>query len=127
MRVDRMSDVGVKLHPAVTPMNVSAGVVHAARAAAVAVFVEPASAAVTEAGAEMILLRAARAMVAKLARRHGEEKPVGPLDQLDVADDEGVVEGERAEGLEPARVVAAQVDAHFGELHKNPELLEPLM
>src|SRR4051794_23845380 len=88
----------------------------------VTVLIEPASAPVAEPRAQVIFLPAARAMIGELSRRHRQEQSVGTLDQLDVADDEGVVEGERAERFESAARVAAQVDAHFSELHGTPRV-----
>jgi hypothetical protein len=81
------------------------------------VIIEPAAAVVAEAGAEVILVAAARAVVTELARGHGEEEPVGAFDELHVADDESVVERQRAERLEPTRRIAAEVDTDFRQLH----------
>src|SRR4029077_11637798 len=78
----------------------SALVAVAGQVARRAAFVESAAAVVAEAGAQAVLFTGARAMVAQLARRHGEEKPVRAFDEFDVSDDEGVVEGERAERFE---------------------------
>jgi hypothetical protein len=63
-------------------------------------------------------------MVAQLARRHREEESFRSFDQLHVADDEGVVEGERAKRLESADVIsaAAEIDANFSELHGAPQV-----
>jgi hypothetical protein len=79
--------------------------------------IESSAAVVAEAGAEMIFVAAARAVIAKLARRHGEEEALGTFDELDVADDESVIEGERAKRLETPGGVAAEVDADFSQLH----------
>ena len=53
-----------------------------------AVFVQARAAMVAEAGAKVVLFTAAFAMVGKLSRRHREEQPAGPFDELDVADHE---------------------------------------
>src|SRR5262249_19526436 len=102
--VDRMSDVGVELGPAV---GVAGG----------AVLVELAAALVTEAGAQVVLAAAAGAAVGQLAAGHGHERPLGALDDLQVADDEGVVVRARAEGLRPLVVVFHQFDADLGDDH----------
>src|SRR5205085_12633798 len=104
----RMRDVGVQLETTVAIAVVLAEV---------AIVIESRAAAVAEACAQMVLLAAALAMIAELARRHGEEQAVGAFDQLDVADDEGVVEGQGTERLEARTARGAQVDADFRKLH----------
>jgi len=91
----------------------------------VPVFVQPHPAVVAKAGAKVILLATARAMVAQLARRHGQEQPLRAFDQFDVADDEGVVEGEGAERLEPSSGLAAEINADFRQLHGIPRVENP--
>jgi len=81
------------------------------------VFVEALPAIVAEAGAEVILFPAAPAAVAEFSRRHGKEKSVISFDDFHIADDEGVVEGQRAKSLEASCLRAAQIDANLRELH----------
>ena len=73
-----------------------------------------------EAGAEVVFLRAPPAAVGELAGRHGEEEPAGAIDEFYVADDEGLIEGQRAERLETALAHVAQIDANLCELHVEP-------
>jgi hypothetical protein len=70
----------------------------------------------------MVLVAAARAMIAELARRHRQEEPFRAFDQLDVADDEGVVEGEGAERFQTTGLPAAQIDTDFRQLHGTPQV-----
>ena len=67
--------------------------------------------------AQVVLLAAPRAVVGELAARHRQEQPVVAVDELDVADDEGVVEGQRAERLEAALGLVAQINAYFCQMH----------
>ena len=80
--------------------SVSIGVaaVHAIGPWHMPVLVEARSAVVTETGAEVILLAAASAAVAELSAGHGEEEPIIPFDEFYVANDEGVIESQRAKG-----------------------------
>src|SRR5262249_26914684 len=50
---------------------------------------------------------------------HGYERALGALDNLQVADHEGVVERDRAEGLQPLVLVMIfhELDADFGDHH----------
>src|SRR5947207_1305017 len=73
-RVDRVSDVGVKLDAAV---GVSGG----------AILVELAATLVAVASPEVILAAAARAAVGQLAAGHGDERALRPLDDFQIADD----------------------------------------
>ena len=85
--------------------------------AQVALVVQSGTATVAEAGAEVVFFAAALAMVGQFARGHGQKKTVVAFDQLDVADDEGVVKGQRAERLESTADIQTQIDANFGEFH----------
>ena len=108
-RVDRVGDVGVELGAAV-------GVADRA------VLVEPAAALVAEAAPEVVLGPAVAASVGQLAGRHGDEEALGPLDDLEITDDEHVVERDAAERLQPlvaARVVFHELDANFGDFHSQ--------
>src|SRR5262245_7335645 len=107
--VDRVGDVGVELGPAVV---IAGG----------AVLVQVVAAAVAVAGAEVILGPAARAAVGELAAGHGHEQALGALDDFQVPDDEGVVEGDRAEGHQALVVLFDQLDADFGDDHSGPPL-----
>src|SRR4051812_43887940 len=82
--------------------------------------IEPAPAVVAVAGPQVVLFLARRAVVAQLARRHRQEQAVVPVDQLDVPDDEGVVERQRAERLEAAAVLTTEVDPYFRQFHDAP-------
>src|SRR5262249_32975245 len=55
-------------------------------------------------------------------RRHRDEEALGALNDLEVADDEHVVEGDAAKGLQTlvaARVVFHELDADFSDLHSR--------
>src|SRR5262249_49440241 len=106
-----VSDVGVQLGPAV---GVARG----------PVLVELRAALVAEPRPQVVLAAAARAAVGQLAAGHGHERPLGALDDLQVADDEGVAEGDRAEGLEPLVLVPVfhELDADFGDNHGSSPL-----
>jgi hypothetical protein len=86
--VDGMGDIGVEFEA--RPAMHSALHLHAA------VFVEALAAVVAEAGAEVIFLSASAAAIAQLATGHRQEKSVISFDDFHIADDEGVVEGQRA-------------------------------
>ena len=43
--------------------------------------------------------------------------PVAPFDDLQIADDEGVVERDRAECLEPLSRLFHELDANLGDIH----------
>ena len=104
-RVDRVGDVRVQLGPAV-------GVAHRP------VLVELVAATVAEPRPQVVLAAALAAPVGQLPARHGHERPLGALDDLQVAHDEGVVERDRAERQEPLVVLLAQLDANFRDLHR---------
>ncbi len=107
--IDGMGDVGVELGP---PVGV----------AECAVLVEPAAALVAETAPQVILRATVVAAIGQLARRHRDEEALGALDDLEVADDEHVVEGDAAKGLQPlvaARVVFHELDADFSDLHSR--------
>jgi hypothetical protein len=65
-------------------------------------FIEARAALIAETGAQMVFLAAAPAAVAELAAGHGQEQSIVSFDQFHVADDEGVIEGERAERSQPS-------------------------
>src|SRR5262245_13000769 len=65
----------------------------------------------------MVLAAALAAAVRQFAAGHGHERPLGALDDLQVANDEGVVERDRAEGLEALVVVVHELDPDFGDDH----------
>src|SRR5262249_21326153 len=102
--VDRVGDVGVQLGAAV---GVAGG----------PVLVELVPALVTVAGPQVVLAAAAAAAVRQLAAGHGHGRPPGALDDLQVAHDKGVVESDRAEGLEALVVVLHELDPDFGDDH----------
>ena len=85
-----------------------------------AVFVEAIAAIGAVAGAEVIFLTAASAMIAQFTRGHGEEEAVVAIDQLYVANYECMIKGEGAKGLQTTGLSIAQFYAHFREQHKNP-------
>ncbi len=84
-------------------------------------FIQMVTAVVAIAGAEVIFLATARAMVSQLAAGHREEQPLVPLDQLHVANDEGVVEGQGAERLEAVVLILglAEFNPDVGQAHRN--------
>ena len=62
----------------------------------------------------MILFAAATAAIAELSRWHRQEQPVVAVDQLYVANDERVIECQRAKRFEaPAGADIAEADANF--------------
>src|SRR6516164_9219908 len=77
--VDRVSDIGVELGPAV---SVADG----------AVFIKLVSALVAVAGPQVILAATAAAAVGQFAAGHGHKRPLGSLDDFQVANHVGVVE-----------------------------------
>ena len=56
-------------------------------------------------------------MRGQLAAGHGHERTVGALDDLQVADDEAVVERDRAECLKPFARLFHELDANLGDFH----------
>jgi hypothetical protein len=102
--VNGVGDIGVKLH---STFHVLLGaLVLQLRAAVIAVF-----------GTEVILAAASFAVVAHFSRRHCDKEAIGTLDDLDIANNELVVEGHRAEGLEPLILILDHFDSNFGDLH----------
>jgi hypothetical protein len=79
---------------------------------------------IAEPGPQMVFFRAARAVIGQLSRWHGDEEAIMPFDQLDIAHNERVVEGERTECLETACAAAgAKVDAYFCQMHgESPQV-----
>src|SRR6266850_3015145 len=109
--VDGVRDISVKFQAA---MAVSVLIAHEA------VFVEAIAAVGAIAGAEVIFLTAASAMIAQFTRGHGEEETVVAIDQLYVTNYECMIKGEGAKGLQTTGLSIAQFYAHFREQHKNP-------
>ena len=70
----------------------------------------------------MILAAALVAMGRQLAARHGHNGTGGALDDLQVADHEAVVEGNRAKGLETFSRLFHELDANLGDLHRSNPL-----
>jgi len=103
--IDGMRDVGMKFQPL---LAVATAVL------LIPVFIEAMAAMIAVAGAEMILFIAMGAMIGKFARRHCQEETIVPVDQFHIAHDERVIESQRAEGLESAAALAAEIDANFG-------------
>lgn len=103
--IDWMSDVGVEFQPLLTI---------ATAILLITVFIEAVAAMIAVSGAQMVLFVAMGAMIRKLAGGHRQEKPIVAVDQLHIAHNEGVIEGQRAEGLESAAALAAEIDANFG-------------
>src|SRR5262249_10480457 len=104
--VDRVGDVGVELDPAV-------GV------AGRPVLVELAATLVAEASPQGVLRATTGAAVGELPVGHGHRRAPGALDDLQVPDHKGVVEGHRAERLEALVLVAVihELDPDFGDDH----------
>jgi hypothetical protein len=106
-RVDRVGDVGVELG---SPVGVADR----------SIFVESGAALVAKAAAEVVFGAAMRAPIGEFPRRHRDEETLGALDDLEVANDEHVVKGDAAKGLQPfvaSRVVFHELDADFGDIH----------
>ena len=78
---------------------------------------ERSAALVAVAAAQVILAAALRAVGREFAAGHGHERAVGPLDDLQIADDEAVVERDRAERLQPLAGVFHELDANLGDFH----------
>src|SRR5207302_166774 len=94
-----------------------------------AALVQLAAALVAEAGAQVVLAAALRAVVGQLAAGHGHERALGPLDDLQVAHHEGVVEGHRAERLKALVLLPAfhELNPDFGDNHScTPYFCGPL-
>jgi hypothetical protein len=105
--IDRMGDVGMQFKPSThRPLNLHA-----------AIFIQPLATVIAEAGTEVILVPAPPASVAELSRRHGEEQSIISFDDFHIADDECVVERERAKGFEASCLWPAQIDANLRKLH----------
>jgi len=109
--IDGVRNISVKFQAA---MAVSVLIAHEA------VFVQAIAASGTIAGAEVIFLTAATAMIAQLTRGHGEKQAIVAIDQLYVANYECMIKGEGAKGLQTTGLSIAQFYAHFREQHKNP-------
>src|SRR4029077_8218070 len=82
------------------------------------VYSELGPALVAEPGAQVGLAPALVAPVREFAARHRHEHPLRPLDDLQIPDHEGVVEGDRAEREQPLAVRLAQLDADFRDDHR---------
>ena len=102
--VDRVGDVGVQPRAAVVTLDGP-------------VFVESRSAFVAEAGAKMILGGALRTAIGQLAAGHRDERAARSLNDLQVADHEAAVEGDRTERLQPVVGIVHELDANLGDLH----------
>ena len=94
--VDRMRDIRVQLGPHETAAAAAIWAGH------VAIFVQSRPALITEPGTQMVLLAAAPAAVAQFSAGHRQEKPIISFDQFHIANDEGVIESERAKRAKPA-------------------------
>jgi hypothetical protein len=113
--VDGVGDVGVEFQAAVA-------VVVAVLVFLEAVFIQRGAAVVAEAGAEVVFFAAAGAVVGQLSAWHGEEEAVISVDEFDVTNDEGVIEGQGAEGLEAVVLVVglAKFNPDVSQAHKDP-------
>ncbi len=105
-----MGDVGVELGPAV---GVAGGPVLVQLVAALIAVTCP----------QVILAAALLAPVGELSAGHGHERTFGPFDDLEIADDEGIVKRDRAKGQETFVVVFHELDANFGDLHSCSPLI----
>src|SRR5262249_27146252 len=108
-RVDWVRDVGVQLGSAV---GIADG----------AVLIQAATALVAEPAPQVILRSAVVTTIGQLAGGHGDEKALGSFNDLEVADDKHVIEGDATEGLQSliaARVVFHELDADFSDLHSQ--------
>jgi len=113
--VDGVGDVGVELQAAVA-------VVVAVLIFLETVFIQRRAAVIAKAGAEVIFFAAARAVVGQLSAWHRKEEAVISIDEFDVTNDEGVIEGQGAEGLEAVVLVLglAKFNPDVSQAHKDP-------
>ena len=65
----------------------------------------------------MVLAAALRAVGGQLAAGHGHERPGRALDDLQIANDEGIVQRDRTERLEPFSRLLHELDANLGDFH----------
>jgi hypothetical protein len=118
--VDGVRDVGVELH--------AAPVLTGAVLAILGVPLEEARAAVIAVGGAIVVLALApRAALGQLPARHGDERTAGPLDDLQVADHELVIDRDAAERAELVVEVRHQLDSYLGYLHRPWLLLTRLL
>lgn len=103
--IDRMGNVGMEFQPL---LAVAAAIL------LVPVLIEAMAAMIAVAGTKMVLFIAMGAMIGKLAGGHCQEQAIISVDQLHIPHDERVIESQRAEGLESAAALAAEIDANFG-------------
>jgi len=70
----------------------------------------------------VIFFAAARAVVGQLSAWHRKEEAVISVDEFDVTNDEGVIEGQGAEGLEAVVLVLglAKFNPDVSQAHKDP-------
>src|SRR5439155_12142278 len=106
LRVDGMSDIGIELG---TALRVADGPLFAQTSAALIAILS----------FEMVLRAALMAMAGELAAGHGDEGPVGAVDDLEVADDKAVIEGDGAEALQSIVGVHHELDSDLSDLHGN--------
>ncbi len=104
--VDRVGDVGVQLGP---PIVIPHG----------AVLIELGAALVAEPRPEVVLAGTFEAAIRELAARHRHENTLGTFDNLQVPDNEGIIEGDRAEREQPLAIRFAQLDADFRDDHRG--------
>ena len=86
--VDRVSHVGMELYTTILLTRR-------------AIFRQAGAAFIAKTGAEVVLGAALGTAVGKFPRRHGDEGAVGPFDDLEVTNDDGIVERDAAKRLEP--------------------------
>jgi len=103
-RIDGMCDIGVELGSAV-------GVFRGAP------ILQALATMVAVGGAEVILGVAVWAMSRELAARHGHERPVRAVNDLQIPHHEAVVERDRTKRLETFSRLVHELDANFGDLH----------
>jgi hypothetical protein len=69
-------------------------------------------------GTQVIFVVALRAMSRQFTTRHGNERTVSTIDDLQVADNEGSVDRDRAKRSQPIFRPFHQFDANFGNFHQ---------
>jgi hypothetical protein len=113
--INGVGDVGVEFEAVVA-------VVVAVLIALETVFIEWGAAIIAEAGAEVIFFAAARAVVRQLSAWHGEEEPVVAVDEFNVTNDESIIEGQGAEGLEAVVLILrfTELNPDVSQAHSNP-------
>ncbi len=82
-----------------------------------AVFLQTSSAVVAVTAAEVVLRAAMGAVRRQFATGHRHKRTTGSFDDLQIANHEAIIDGDRAEGLQSIVGVFHQLDANLGDFH----------